>query len=85
MERFRATSSKTQPRGELGGARLPGARHHSEIRRAERESRNIEDRMIEQVVEFSAHVELEPFREEEALLQSRVRRHHRRPTQARAG
>ena len=59
---------KAQPCCQLCGAAGASARNHAKVGIAERRSRNIENRVVEQIVEFAAQIELPALRNSEALL-----------------
>src|SRR5262245_26859392 len=70
-----------EPSCELDGSSRTSAADHTEIGSAENDTRKVEVGMIEQVVEFTAHVEFQTFAQSERFLQRCVGGHQRRSSQ----
>ena len=71
-------------RGKLGRSSRSRARDHTEIPRPIRESRDVEVRVIQQIVKFAAQIELYAFGQGKGFFQSDVRGHERRSSQDRS-
>src|SRR5690242_20392713 len=75
-------SSEAQAHCELCGTRRTRARDHAKISPAQRKSRDIEDRVIQQVVELGSNIQPPSLRHGESLLQGGVRGDYRRSAKA---